>query len=403
MFIFLGILAFGIIIAIHELGHFLAARAFGVKVKEFAIGMGPKLFAKQGKETLYSLRALPFGGFCDMEGEHEEGDEPNPRSFLSQKRWRRIVILAAGSAANIISAFIIIFILTVGLTGFVGTTLTSVYDNFPEEGPAKIVAGDRFVELNGERLFYQDDINLFRMLHAGNPLIFTIDRDGELIEFESRPHLMHRYTLDGDMLYRHIYRYDNGELISYERLHTDEYEHVVAQLNTLHEDEDIDEYAVYRRIFRYDITYNFIGNNLWETIQYSGYQMFSFARMIRISISMMISGAAGVGDMAGIVGIVDVMNTVGQEAETVGDGVLRMIGFAAFIAVNVGIINMLPIPAMDGGRILFIFVTFVIEKVTRRPLDPKYEGYINTVALVLLLGLMAFLFYNDIVRIISNR
>jgi len=352
MFIILAILAFGIIIAIHELGHYLAAKAFGVKVKEFAIGMGPKLFAKQGKETLYSLRALPFGGFCDMEGEHEAGGEPDPRSFLNQKRWRRIIILAAGSVANVILAFIIVLILTAGAQGFIGTTVTDMYDRFPDQGPPAIMNGDRVVAVNDERLFYYDDFHMFLTLYNDRPITLTLERDGELIFHERQP-----YIIDG-----------------------------VEQ-------------------FRYHLppsAFNFIENNVWETIRYSGYQMFSFARMIRVSISMMIGGTAGVGDMAGVVGIVDVMNTVGQEAETAGAGILSIIYFAAFIAVNVGIINMLPIPAMDGGRILFIFVTFVIEKVTRKTLDPKYEGYINTGAFVLLLGLMAFLFYNDIARIVQR-
>jgi len=352
MFIILAILAFGIIIAIHELGHYLAAKAFNVKVKEFAIGMGPKLFRKQGKETLYTLRVLPFGGFCDMEGEHEEGEEPNPRSFLSQKRWRRVVILAAGSAANLILAFIIVLALTAGMNGFIGTTVTDMYDRFPDAGPPAIMNGDRIVELNGERLFYYDDFVLFMTLNEGRPVTLTIERDGELITHQRQP-----YMIDGEEQFRYL---------------------LPAQ------------------------AFNFIENNVWETIRYSGYQMFSFIRMIRVSIAMMVSGTAGVGDMAGVVGIVDAMNTIGQSAPSFRAAIGSIAFFTAFIGVNLAIVNLLPIPAMDGGRILLLFITFVIEKVIRRRVDPKYEGYIHTGAMVLLVGLMIFLLVNDVIRLING-
>jgi len=352
MFIVLAILAFGIIIAIHELGHYLSAKALNVKVNEFAIGMGPKLLYLQGKETLYSLRALPFGGFCSMEGEHEEGEVPDPRSFLSQKRWRRIVILASGSIANFIAAFIIIFILTIGAQGFVGTTISEVIDGLPNEGPSELMVGDRIVELNGERLYYHDDFNLLMRINADKPISFTIERNGELINYERRS-----YTVDG-----------------------------VEQ-------------------FRYSIFFEVIDGGIWETIKYSGYQTYSFVRMIRWSVAMMLSGAASMQDLAGPVGIVSAMNTIGQE--TVAEsGFVAAVGnivfFMAFIGVNVAVINLLPIPAMDGGRILFTIVTWIIEKISRRRLDPKYEGYINTGAFVLLLCLMVVILYNDVVRLVGG-
>jgi len=345
MFIVLAILAFGFIIAIHELGHYLSARALNVKVNEFAIGMGPKLLKKQGKETLYTLRAIPFGGFCSMEGEHEEGEEPDPRSFLSQKRWRRIVILASGSLANFIAAFIIVLFLTAGADGFGGTTLETVVDRFPEQGPSEIMAGDRLVALNGERLFYYEDYAFLTSINAGRPITITLDRNGQLFDFERRT-----YTVDG------------------------------------------------KEEFRYQITFNEIEANFVETIKFSIYQTYAFMRLIRISISMMISGAASLSDVAGPVGIVSTMNTIGQQAPTTAAGVMNIVFFTAFIGVNVAVINLLPIPAMDGGRILFTVITWVIEKITRRRLDPKYEGYINTGAFVLLIGLMIIVFYNDIAR-----
>ena len=349
MYIVLAILAFGIIIAIHELGHYLSAKALNVKVNEFAIGMGPKILSKRGEETLYSLRALPFGGFCSFEGEHEEGDEPDPRSFLSQKRWRRMVILVSGSLANLIAAFIVVLFLTSGAEGFTGTTLTDVVDNFPEIGTSELMPGDRIVALNGERLFYFDDYMLFLRLNADRPITLTLDRGGEKLEYLRQP-----VIIDGE-------------------------EH-----------------------FRYSITPNFIESSLWEVIKYSSYQTYSFVRMIRLSLVMLISGAVGLPEVSGVVGIVDAMNTIGQEAPTTGIAISQIAFFAAFIGVHVAMVNLLPIPALDGGRMLFICITFIIEKLTKKRLDPKYENYINTGTFFLLIGLMVIVLYNDIVRIITG-
>jgi regulator of sigma E protease len=271
---------------------------------------------------------------------------------LSQKRWKRIIILASGSFANLIAAFIIVLIITAGADSFGGTTITNVVDRFPEQGPSEIMVGDRFVAMNGERLFYYDDFAMFSQLNAGKPLTVTIERNGELIEYVRRT-----YLIDG-----------------------------------------VEE-------FRYSLSFDRINANFWEIIKYSGYQTYSFVRMIRLSIAMMVSGAIGIGDFAGPVGIIDTMNTIGhqvQENESTFAAISSIVFFTAFIGVNVAVINLLPIPAMDGGRIFFTVLTWIIEKITRKRLDPKYEGYINTTVFVLLIGFMIFILYNDVARIITR-
>ena len=350
MFIVLAILAFGIIIAIHEFGHYISAKTLGVKVNEFAIGMGPKLLKKQGKETLYTLRALPFGGFCSMEGEHEESEEPDPRSFISQKMWRRIVILASGSVANLIAAFIIIIILTAGAVGFYGTSITGLLDGFPNEGPDGLMPGDKIVSINGERLYYRDDFRLLMQISKTDHVDIVVNRNNEQVEIKDLLLERREYTIDGET-------------------------HLL-----------------------YGITFNYIESNLLETIKFSIYQTYSFVRMIRLSIVMMVSGSASLRDISGPVGIVSAMNTIGQEAPTTIAAIGSIIFFTAFIGVNVAILNLLPIPAMDGGRILFTLITRVIEKITKKRLDPKYENYINTVAFILLIGLMVLVLYNDVLR-----
>jgi len=435
MYIAIAILAFGVIIAIHELGHYLSAKALNVKVVEFAIGMGPKLLRKQGKETLYTLRALPFGGFCNMEDEYDENEEASPRSFLQQKRWKRFVILAAGSFANFIAAFIIIFIITTGADGFTGTTITNVVDNFPDESPNELgmlMPGDRIVAVNGERLFYNEDFNLFMRISGDRPITITIDRNGERIDlltnsesfvsttlsrvFDGLPDEGPSELVAGDRIVavngEFFYTYAeylslmaanvdnpitltldrNGELIEYERR-----TYIV---------DGVEQFR-YGISFtpRVSIAFNEIQPTVSEITKYSFYQTYSFMRMIRVSIAMMISGAASIQDVAGPVGIVSVMGTIGQQAAAehgVLEAVRTIVFFTAFIGVNVAVVNLLPIPAMDGGRILFIFITFIIEKITRKSLDPKYESYINTGAFILLIGLMVLILYNDVMRIVAS-
>jgi len=353
MYIVLAILAFGIIIAIHELGHYLSAKALNVKVNEFAIGMGPKILKKQGKETLYTLRALPFGGFCSMEGEHEEGEDPDPRSFLSQKRWRRIVILVSGSVANFIAAFIIIIILTAGAAGFVGTTIVDLHEDFPNRGSDGLLPGDTLVSINGERLFYIEDFMLLMHLNSGSTVDLVVNRNGQSVALNNFPLQQRMYDINGEMRER------------------------------------------------YGLTFNYINNGFFQTIKFSGYQTYNFMRMIRLSIAMMVSGTATIQDFAGPVGIVSEMNNIGQQSPTTMAAIGNIVFFTAFIGVNVAFINLLPIPAMDGGRILFTLLTWVIEKITRKRLDPKYEGYINTGAFVLLIGLMVIILYNDVMKIIG--
>ena len=355
MYIIVAIIAFGILIAIHELGHFMAAKALGVKVNEFAIGMGPKLFGKQGKETLYTLRVLPFGGFCTMEGQDE--GTVDPRGFTAQKRWRRIVILVAGSAANFITASIFIIILTYGASGFVGTTITGIVDGFPNKGEHGLMVGDTIVSINGERLYYVDDFSTFMQLARSSEVDLVIRRDGERIRLNNFPLERRLYEIDGE------------------------------------------------EVLRFGISFNVIEASTLEQLKFSSYTAMNFVRLIRVSLAMLFSGAAGLQDLSGPVGIIDAMNTIGQDAAArygVMAALRNIVFFTAFIGINLAVMNLLPIPALDGGRILLIFVTLAIEKILKRRLDPKYEGYVNTGAFVLLIGLMVFVLVNDVVKLITN-
>ena len=352
MFIAVAIIAFGLLIAVHELGHFTAAKLLGVRVNEFAIGMGPKIFKKQGKETIYTLRLLPFGGFCAME---EDTKAVDSRSFNAQKRWKRVIILFAGGFANFIAAFIIIVILFAGARGFVGTTITDIAPGFPHEGQHGLMVGDTIVSINGERLFYGNDFHLFMNLaeNRGDRTVnLVICRSGETIR------------LNGFTLQRRLFE---GETEP-----------------------------------RFGISLNVIEATAMERLRFSGYTAMNFVRMIRLSLAELIGGAFGVRDMHGAVGIVSEMGAAGTQAPTVGAGIGNIAYITAFLGVNLAVVNLLPIPALDGGRIVFTGLTWLIEKIIRRRLDPKYEGYIHTAAFVLLLGFMAFMLVNDVLRIVGS-
>lgn len=352
MYIIVAIIAFGILIAVHELGHFTAAKLLGVRVNEFAIGMGPKLLKKQGKETLYSLRALPFGGFCAMEGEN--GGSDDERSFSAQKRWRRVVILAAGGIANLVACFIIIVIIVLQMDGFVNTTLAEIAEGFPNEGENGLMVGDTLFSLNGERLYYVDDFSLFIQLSNSGQVDLVVKRDGKKINLNNFPLERREYMTNGRMQ------------------------------------------------MRYGLTFTPIEANMWERLKYSCYTTVNYIRLIRVSIAQLISGAAGLQDLSGPVGIVDAMNDIGRSSPTFWAALGNIASFMAFIGVNLAVVNLLPIPAMDGGRILFIFLTWAVEKIIKRRLDPKYEGYIHTTAMVLLMGLMVFILVNDVVKIVRG-
>lgn len=351
MYIFLSIIVFGLLILIHELGHFAAAKAFNVKVVEFSIGMGPRFLKIQGKETLYSLRVLPLGGSCMMEGEDSEtGDS---RSFTAQARWKRLIILVAGAFMNFLAGAIVVLLLFSQSTGFVGTTLTGFADGFPLQGEEELMVGDRVVSINGERLYYADDFSMFMALAGDRPVDLVLDRGGEKITLNDFPLILREFD-------------DNGV-----------------------------------KVQRYGVVFNQIEATSGEKLKYSAYTTMNFVRLIRVSLAQLVNGSFGIKDLSGPIGIVDTMNQV-AEGRTVSDALSNIGYIGALIAINLAVMNLLPIPALDGGRIFFMAVTFVIEKISRRRVDPKYEGYIHTAGFLLLIGLMLVVMVNDVIKIVSG-
>jgi len=350
LYVILAILFFGLLVGIHELGHFTAAKACGVRVEAFAIGMGPAIFKKKKGETEYSLRVIPFGGYCAMTG--EDGESEDARAFVNQSVWKRLLILFAGAFMNFLLGFVIVLILFAGAEGFRPPVITEFMEGCPYESAEGLQAGDRVWSIDGRRVLEYGDVSDFLnrgdgvydvVVIRGGQRVRLTDFRLERLEYPGYAQPMYGFIFDG---------YDEPSLPN---------------------------------VLRYS----------WATTR-------QFVRMVWMALGELVHGRVGVQDLAGPVGIVDMMAETGEQAASTADALFNIFYFGAFIAVNLAVMNLLPIPALDGGRVFFLLVTALIEAVTRKKVNPKYEGYIHGAGMVLLLGLMAYVMLHDIIRIVGQ-
>jgi regulator of sigma E protease len=344
------ILVFGMVIFIHELGHFMAAKLSHVMVLEFCLGMGPKLFGFKGKETEYVLRLLPIGGMCVMAGEPDglNKDEPpvyeESRRFDRQPPWIRAVISVAGPMMNFVLA-VALFVLIFSALG-----IPAGYDNQIQEvvpasvaEDAGILAGDRLVSVDGKPTSTWNDILLAIQSHSGETINVELERQGQVRALAITP------QVDAESG-RKMIGIKTGP-----------------------------------------------GSLLWEKVSpMAGIQAgFSQAGatfvMIIQALRQLFSGGVAIQELSGPVGIVQVI------AQTAKEGLVSLAYLTAFLSINIGICNLLPIPALDGGKLLFIFISVV----TRRPINPEKEGMIHFAGLVMLLMLMVVITYFDVLRILK--
>ncbi len=353
LYIIVAILIFGMLVVIHELGHFAAAKLCGVRVEEFAVGMGPALWKKQRGETLYALRAIPFGGYCAMTG--EDGESDDPRAFANQKVWKRLIILAAGSFNNFLLGFLIVLIIQFSAGTVPNVNALPVIGGFmegcPYESAEGFQVGDRILSINGQDVASYPEAQ--QLLSEDGLYDFVLERDGKRIELKD---------------------YDMRRLMYPEQ-----------------------EKAYFGLLFAGYIRGS-AGENLkeaWETTKY-------YVRLVWESLGMLVRGEAGVNDLAGPVLIVDMMAEEGAKKTTTGAGLEAVFTIGAFLAVNLAVMNMLPIPALDGGRIFLLLVTALIEALTRKKVNPKYESWIHAAGMILLLGLMAYVMFHDIFTLVKK-
>lgn len=353
-YILIAVLIFGFLIAVHELGHFLTAKLLGVQVNEFSINMGPKLIQRKKGETIYSLRLLPIGGYCAMEG--EDGESDNPRAFTNAKWWRRLIILCAGSFMNFLAGFLILVILN-GVTaryGFYQARIEQFMDGniLQEQG---FEQGDEFYAVDGKRVFIASDLDMLVERHHSPAMDVTVRRDGRLV------------TLRNVDMTKQLFRDADGN-----------------------------------ESYKFGFYMGVEPSNPWTVTKHSFYESLDFTRMVWFGLSDMIAGRVSADDVGGPVKIVAVMTDTGKSAPTFWDGLEYVLYIGAFIAVNLAVMNMLPIPALDGGRVFLLLVSTVYTAITKKKINPKYEGYIHAAGMVLLLGLMAVIFVKDIVQIIRT-
>ena len=347
MSVLFAILLFSILIFIHELGHFAAAKLSGVQVNEFSMFMGPALWKKQIGETLYSIRLIPIGGFCAMEGEDAETD--NPRSFQKAAWWKRLIILVAGAAMNFLMGVILMFIVYMPAQAVVEPVIASFESFSTVDGTEGLQVGDRILQLDGEKIYVQSDFSLILSLNPGEYHDVVVERSGRKVTIPN--------------------------------LHMEKHE-------VLRED------GTTQLLFGMNFTMKEL--DFFGKVQYAWYQCLDTVRLVRLSLQMLITGQAGLADMSGPVGIVQQMSDVAQSSPTMLDALMNMLYFGAFIAINLAVMNLLPIPALDGGRIVGVLITTAVEAVTRKKSDPKYEGYLHGAGMVFLLGLMAVIMFKDI-------
>ncbi len=345
MYIILAILIFGILIFVHELGHFLTAKATGVKVNEFAICMGPVLWKKTVGETTYSLRCIPIGGFCAMEGEDVRSE--NPRAFTSARWWKRFLILVAGAAMNYLLGLVIVTILFSPAKGFYVPTIDSFFPDSPMQA-AGLMEGDTFYSIDGERVYVYQDVSMLLERNTTGQAELVVERDGKKVKLSAFPLEKKEYDIDGE------------------------------------------------KQLRYGMNLGAIETGLGVHLKNSWYTCLDFSRMVRMGLADLLTGRVGLSDMGGPVTIVHTMSESGKAAQSTAEGLQNVLYLAAFIAVNLAVMNLLPIPALDGGRIFFLLVTTLLEFVLRRKINPKYEGYIHAGGMILLLMFMAFITFHDV-------
>lgn len=333
--ILIAILFFEFIIIIHEGGHYFAARMMKIKVNEFSIGMGPKIFQITRGDTKYTLRLILFGGYCSMEGEDSDSEDDN--AFIKKKVWQRIFVVVAGAVMNLILGFVIMLII-VGSQNLVGTTQVAKFEDAALSAQSGLQLGDTIKSIDGMRVYTTNDVQTGLSRSADSTVDMIVNRDGKDVNLQ----------------------------VEFEM---DDYEGT--------------------QYLKMDFWLKGVEKTFGNVIVQSVKEFASYARMVFLSIHDLLVGRYGLSDLSGPVGAVSVVS------DAVKTSVNSMLRIMALLTINVGLFNLFPIPALDGWR-LFVLIA---EGITRKKLPSKAEYIINAVGLVLLLGLMCVVTFSDITKL----
>ena len=363
LYIIIAILIFGVLVATHELGHFAAAKLLGVKVNEFSVGMGPAIWQSrrreeepEGEKTLYSLRLLPIGGFCAMEG--EDGDSADPRAFGRAAWWKKLIILCAGAFMNFLTGLIIVAVLYAPYTVFPLEAYAGPIEGYGTED-CGLLAGDRFLSVDGHRVLTYGNAQFF-LSRAGETLDFVVERDGKRVELKN------------------VY-------LPYQ--------------------ERTDENGNFTRLRGLSMGAVGVPADLPGKLACSWNTTLDMVRTVWISLGDLVTGAVGLRDMSGPVGIVNMIGEVGSNPEispTTEAAVRNIASLAALIAVNLAVMNLLPLPALDGGRVFFLVLNGLVYGLFRKKIDPRYEGYVHLAGLAALMCLMLAVTFSDVGKLLGH-
>ena len=347
MSILFAIILFSFLVFIHELGHFVCAKMSGIQVNEFALFMGPAIFKKQVGETLYSIRCIPIGGYCAMEGEDE--DTENPRSFQKAAWWKRLIVLVAGAAMNFVAGVLLFAVVYAPAQEVVLPVIDFFEEGCVLQSEEGLQPGDRLLKVDGERIYLASNFTSLLSLNPGDVHDILVERDGQKV------------LLDDFQLVKAEFPNEDGSTS-----------------------------------FRYGFSFKVEKLNFFQKLGFIWDNVVDNVRLVRLSLQMLLRGQAGLMDMTGPVGIVQIMSETAAQSPTTLDAVYNLLYLGGFIAINLAVMNLLPIPALDGGRVVCLLLTTAVEAVIRKKIDPKYEGYLHTAGLCLLLALMAVVMFKDI-------
>ncbi len=433
MTLLLFIIVFGIVVMSHEFGHFLIARMNGIHVVEFMIGMGPKLISWGKKDTVYSIRLLPIGGACMFEGEdglnEREGDaKDSPSAFPNASVWARIATVIAGPFFNFILAMLVAVIM-VPMIQVHDTVVRQVMDGSAAE-EAGLQAGDKILKLNGERIYLFSELQIFKQMNKGSSVTVTYERDGKRYDTVMTPKFneqagAYEYGVvntnvciaevdegsaawqaglqAGDVLTKangqKIYSFEelfqqtqnseNGEV-------TVTYERDGKEYDTLVKPTFKEETGSY--YFGLKTGTSFVHVKGLQCVQYGWYEVRAGVRNTYKSLLMLVKGKLESKDVAGPVGMAHMVGEIYEETkEDWRDVLVNMMNLTMLISVSLGIMNILPLPALDGGRLVFL----IVEVFRGKPVPPEKEGMVHFVGLVFFMILMVVVLFNDIRNIVG--
>ena len=343
--VIIGVLLFELIVFVHEFGHFITAKKSGVKVNEFALGMGPKIIKFQKGETLYSLRLFPIGGFCAMEG--EDSDSTDEMAFGNKPVWKRMIIVVAGAVMNLLLGLVLMMITLAPVKVFASNKIVNFMDNAPSS--QILQKGDEIQAINGYRFLTSMDLNFALATAKSNEMSFDVKRDGKYLHFDN------------------------------------------VKFGTVERDG--------KEIIQLDFQVQGIKNNFGVLVSQSFLSTVSTVRMVWASLAGLVTGQFGFNEVAGPIGMTSAISQAASEGlkSSFGDALNNLIYIMTIITVNLGIVNLLPLPALDGGRLVFL----IIEAIRRKPIKPEHEGLIHGIGMVALLIFMVIISVNDVIRLFS--